>query len=106
MWSTVLVTLLILVISTVVIYLLGKYETYKKRFFPFSSWNLTMFETFELGLATIKREILKIDWEYEKNKCKIQLLYLLAKGKAVCAYYSRRIKRIVTDWIKKVFGRF
>ena len=105
MWSAVLFTLLILVILTVAIYLLGKFEAYKKRFFPFMYWDLTTIETFELGLTIIKREIRKIDWEYERNKFKIQLVYLLAKWKSVFVYYSKRVRKIVVDWFKKVFGR-
>ena len=103
MW---LLIFLILVAILMFIYYLGKSAARRKTLFDFMYGNLSMLQTFRLGLFVIKMEIMKLDYRYEVKKCQIQLVYLLRKWKKNLCTAFKKVKSFLRRCFDKFFGEF
>ena len=103
MWFLILFILVAILVS---IYFLGKFTARKKTFFDFMYGDLSMLQTFKLGLFTLKMEIGRFDYRYESKKCQIQLAYLLGKWKKCLRNAYKKVKMFIRLCFEKFFGGF
>lgn len=103
MWFLILFILVAILVS---IYFLGKFTARKNTFFDFMYGDLSMLQTFRLGLLTLKMEIERFDYRYESKKCQIRLAYLLGKWNKCLRNAYKKVKIFIRLCFDKFFGRF